>query len=485
MIRPAANRAGSLAQFSRRCRSYQPSYPGGAKSLAKPHQTREARREPMHGKAERPPQAGSVSMPLEEIQRMQPICWPAGKAMLFAGALALAVWAGTAVAEATDIRVTIPAYSSHTGPFFQQEAKDFEALHPGVHIKITVVSWQNLFQILTTDIAGGRPPDLSIIGTRWLYEFASQGVAQPLDGYMSRAFKAKFIPVFFGPSTIKGQIYALPVAASVRAMMVNLDVLRKAGIKEPPSTWDQLFADCQKIAAMKGYFGLALQGKEIETDAYYYYALWNFGGEIFLPNGKSGLDSPEAIAAVSFYKKMIDQKLTQPTPTNYSQLETFNLFKQGHVGFVFTYPMLIPQVKQEAPNMHYAVVPIPREKTQATYGVTDSLMMFKASKVKKETWDFIQFLYQEKARAKFDEQEGFLPVMKDVAALPYYQQNPDMKAFAAGLAYAKFAPTVPNWEQEAEIIVRNLQRIYLGQVSPAVGMKDAAQEIDKVIAENN
>jgi multiple sugar transport system substrate-binding protein len=411
--------------------------------------------------------------------------WVTRTAILFVGAVSIGVSAGANAADATDINVTIPAYSSHTGPFFQQAARDFEALHPDVHIRITLVSWQNLFQILTTDIAGGRPPDLSIIGTRWLYDFASQGIAEPLNGYMTPAFKSKFIPVFFGPSTIKGQIMALPVAASVRAMMVNLDVLRRAGVSEPPTTWDELYSDAKKIAAMKGYIGLALQGKGIETDAYYYYALWNFGGQIFLPDGKSGLGQPEAIDAVSFYKKMIDEGLTQPTPTDYSQNETFDLFKQGHVGFVFTYPMLIPQVKAEAPNMHYAVVPIPSEKTHATYGVTDSLMMFRQSKVKKETWEFVTFLYQEKYRAEFDKQEGFLPVMNDVAALPYYQKNPDMKAFAAGLPYAKFAPTVADWEQEADIIVRNLQRAYLGQGSPSADMKETAQEINKVMAQNN
>jgi multiple sugar transport system substrate-binding protein len=412
---------------------------------------------------------------------MRPSCWPTCKAMLFAGVLGVAAWAGAGAARATDIRFTVSAYSEHTGPFFQQAAKDYEALHPDVHVKIEVVSWENLYQKLTTDIAGGTPPDLSIIGTRWLYDFASQGVAEPLDGYMTPAFKSTFIPTFFEPSTIKGQIMGLPVAASVRAMMVNLDVLHKAGVKEPPTTWDEMYADAKKVAAMKDYFGLALQGKGIETDAYYYYALWNFGGNIFTPDGKSGLDSPDAIAAVSFYKKLIDQKLTQPTPTNYSQTDTFNLFKQGHVGMVFTYPMLIPQVKKEAPNMHYAVVPIPQEKTHATYGVTDTLMLFKASKVKQEAWKFIEFIYQDKYRAKFDEQEGFLPVTKDVAALDYYQKNPDMNAFAAGLPYAKFAPTVPNWEEMADTTVRNLQRIYLDQASPAAGMKDAAQQVDKVI----
>jgi multiple sugar transport system substrate-binding protein len=406
--------------------------------------------------------------------------WSIGRALPFAATLALSLAAAGAGAHATDIRFTVSAYSEHTGPFFQAVAKDYEALHPDIHIKIEVVSWETLYQKLTTDIAAGTPPDMSIIGTRWLYDFAAQDVAEPIDGYMTPEFKSTFIDTFFAPSTIKGKIMGLPVAASVRAMMVNLDVFDKAGVK-PPTTWDEVHDTAKKISAMPGYFGLGLQGKGNETDAYYYYALWNFGGDIFTPDGKSALDQPSAIEAADFYRKMIDEKLTQPTPTNYAQNDTFNLFKQGHVGMVFTYPMLIPQVKAEAPNMHYAVLPMPKEKTEATYGVTDTLMLFSASKVKQEAWKFIEFAYQDKYREKFDEAEGFLPVTKNVAALDYYQKNPDMKAFAAGLPHAKFAPTVPNWEEMADSIVRNLQRVYLDQAPAAVGMKDAAQQIDQII----
>ncbi len=388
----------------------------------------------------------------------------------------------TARAFATNITFVVAAYSQHTGPFFVAAAKDYEALHPDVHINVEVISWENLFQRLTTDIAGGTPPDMSIIGTRWLYDFATQGIAEPLNSYMTPEFQSTFIKTFFAPSTVKGQIMGLPVAASVRAMMVNLDVLKMAGAK-PPTTWAELHDAAKKVAAMKGYFGFALQGAGVETDAYYYYALWSFGGNIFTPDGQSGLDQPQAIAAASFYRQMIDEHLTQPTPTSYNQTDTFNLFKQGHVGIVFTYPMLIPQVKQEDPGMHYAVLPIPRDATQATYGVTDTLMLFHSSKVKQAAWKFIEFLYQDKYREKFDEQEGFLPVTNDVAALPYYQNNPDMKAFAAGLPYAKFAPLVANWEQMADTIVTNMQRIYLRESTPQQGMTTTTKQIDQIISQ--
>lgn len=394
-------------------------------------------------------------------------------------ALGLTGLAGFAQAETT-VKFTVAEYSSKTGPFFEQVAKDFEAQNPDIKVAIEVVPWDTLLQRLTTDVAGGSTPDLAIIGTRWLLDFASQGVAEPIDSYMTPAFKATFIDTFMNPGIIDGKLMGLPVAASARAMMVNKDIYDKAGVT-PPTTWDELYADAKKIkAAEPDVFAFGLQGKEIETDAYFYYSLWTHGGDILNADGTSGVDSPAGIEAVSLYKKMIDEGLTQPSPTNYSREDVFNLFKQGKVATIFTFPMLIPQIKEEAPNLHYEILPFPEAGAKATYGVTDTLMLFKNSKVKKEAWKFVEFAYQDKYRTQFDLGEGFLPVTKNVAKLDHFTKDPDVAGFAAGLPYAKFAPVIANWEEIADTTVRALQQIYLGQVSPEEGLKDAAAKINKI-----
>ncbi len=399
-------------------------------------------------------------------------------ARLAASALAIGLLAGSAFAETT-VNFTVAEYSSKTGPFYKQVAADFEKANPDIKINIEVVPWDSLLQRLTTDIAGGTPPDMSIIGTRWLLDFASQGVAEPVDKYLTPEFKGTFIDTFMKPGIINGKTMGLPVAASARAMVINTDLYNKAGVK-PPKTWEDLYNASEKISKLPDTFGFGLQGKEIETDAYYYYALWTFGGDILRPDGKSGLDSPEALAAATFYKKMIDKGLTQPSPTNYSREDVFNLFKQGKVGTIFTFPMLIPQIKAEAPNLHYAVLPFPIQKTEATYGVTDTLMLFSSSKVKAAAWKFIEFTYQDKYRKQFDLGEGFLPVTKNIAALDYFKNDKDIAGFAAGLPYAKFAPVIANWEEIADTTVRALQQIYLGQVSPEDGLKAAAKKINGI-----
>ncbi len=398
-------------------------------------------------------------------------------ASLVAGALLAA-----SDAQAVDIRFTAGEYSKHTLPFFEQVAKDYEALHPDVHIHVEVVPWDGYLQKLSTDINAGNGPDLSIVATIWVPDFASQGIIEPLDGYMTPAFKSIFIPTFFAPSTIDGKLMGIPAAASARAMMINLDLFKQAGV-EPPKTWEEFHTAAKKISALPNVYGFGLQGKETETDDYFYYALWSNGGEI-IKDGKSGLESPEALKTAQLYRSLVDEKLTEPSPTAYSREDVFQMFKQGKVGMIFTFPMLIPQIKAESPNLHYAVLPFPTDIKPVTLGVTDVMMLYSASKAKTEAWDFAQFIYQDKYRSQFDHDEGLLPVTKTIVAQDYYTKNPDLSTFASGLSYAKFAPTIKNWAEIADITTRSLQSLYLGQATPEAAMKDAAGQVNAILAQH-
>ncbi|KGM35220.1 ABC transporter substrate-binding protein [Inquilinus limosus] len=401
--------------------------------------------------------------------------------LLGAGASILAALAA-APAVAAEVRVTVAEYSSKTGPYFEEAAKAFEAKNPGTDIKIEVVPWDVLQQKLTTDIAGNANADLAIIGTRWLVDFVQQGVVAPLDGYMTDEFKARFIPTFFAPGVLDGKTYGLPIASSARAMYYNKDLFEKAGIAAPPATWDELVEDAKKIKALgaKDTYGFGLQGKEIETDVYFYYAMWSFGGDIVV-DGKSGIDSEAAIKAATLYKQMIDDGLTEPGVTAYNREDVQNLFKQGRIGMMFTAPFLASQIKTEAPDLKYGVAPVPKGTTSATYAVTDSIVMFENSKVKDEAWKFMDFLFQSDWREKFTVNEGFLTENQAVAKLPYFTDDPNLKVFNAMLPSAKFAPTIAGWEEIADATGRALQKIYLGEAKPEEALKAAAEQANGVL----
>ncbi|MCQ8875561.1 sugar ABC transporter substrate-binding protein [Mesorhizobium sp. LMG17149] len=403
--------------------------------------------------------------------------WTVG---LMAGMSMLAI---AAQADAGEVRVTVAEYSAKTAPYFADVKKEFEAANPGITVKFEVVPWDVLLQKLTTDITAGTNADLSIIGTRWLIDFVQQDVAEPLDGYIKPDFKDRFIDTFLSPSIMDGKTYGLPIAASARAMYYNKELFEKAGIAKPPATWTELQEDARKIKALgSGTFGFGLQGKEIETDVYYYYAMWSQGTEILNKDGTSGLSTPGALEAAKLYKSMIDEGLTEPGVTSNNREDVQNLFKQGKVGMMITAPFLSNQIKDEAPNLKYGVAAIPAGPTGArgTYGVTDSIIMFKNSKNKDEAWKLLDFLFTTEQRAKFTQGEGFLPVNKEEARMDYYVNNADLAAFTALLPDARFAPVIPGWEEVAQITSDAMQKIYLGG-DPEAGLKDAAAKANTVL----
>lgn len=399
-------------------------------------------------------------------------------------AAGLSLAALTSIAVAGTVRVTVAEYSAKTGPYFEEAKKAFEAANPGVEIQLELVPWDTLQQKLATDISAGSNADLAVIATRWLAGFVKQDVAEPLDGFITTEFRDRFIESFLASALKDGKTYGLPIAASARAMYFNKELFEKAGVTEPPKTWGDLKAAAEKISGLgEGVHGFGLQGKDIETDVYFYYAMWSEGTDIFDKDGKSGLASDGAIAAAKLYKELIDKSATQPAVTSSSREDVQNLFKQGKLGMMITAPFLSSQIRQEAPNLQYGVAAIPEGPTGArgTYGVTDQIIMFKNSQNKEEAWKFLDYLFTSEMRAKFSQSEGFLPVNKEEAKLDYYANNADLKAFIDLLPRARFAPLIQGWEDAAQKTSDALQKIYLGQGEPEATLKTTAEEINGML----
>lgn len=401
-----------------------------------------------------------------------------GLALLTGAALAFAA----AQASAGTVRVTIPEYSANTLPYFQQAADAFTAANPDTKIELEMVPWSSLQQKLVTDISGGVNADLAVIGTRWILDYAEQGVIEPLDDRITPDFKDRFFDVFLTPSIVDGVNYGLPIAASARAMFYNKDILKAAGFDAPPATWDDMMTVAGKIkeTAPDGTYAYGIQGKITETDVYFYYPMWSYGGTI-LKDGKSGVNTEAGLTALTMYKKMIDDGLTEPGVTDYARADIENLFKQGKLGFVITGPFLSKQIKEQAPDLNYGLAKVPAGTTSATYGVTDSIVMFANSKVKDEAWAFLDFLFTTDQRVKFDEAEGFLPVNKEEAAQPQFADNEDLKVFTELLAHAHFAPLVGGWEEIADATITQLQAVYLGQTDPATALANIETEVNNIL----
>ncbi len=75
---------------------------------------------------------------------------------------------------------TIEVWAMGTeGEVLQDFSADFEEANPDVDVKVTAVPWESAHDKLAGAIASGETPDVSLIGTTWMGEFAEAGGLMP------------------------------------------------------------------------------------------------------------------------------------------------------------------------------------------------------------------------------------------------------------------------------------------------------------------
>lgn len=378
------------------------------------------------------------------------------------------------------IRVRINEYSTATVGHYEELAASFNSQQDKWEVVIEPIVWDNSLQKYTTEAAANRLPDIGHIGTRWMIDFVANDLLLPIDDLLSDEFAGTFVDTFLDLQQYEGQTWGLPIAASTRAMYWNKDLFEQAGV-ELPGTWDEAIEAAGAIAALgDDVFGFGIQGAKIETEAYFFYSLWSNGGELFA-DGKSAVGSQEAQDALNLYRRFIDEGLAQPGIGGHDRQEVEKIFKSGRLGFMLSGPWLVKQLAEEAPDVNYGIAPIPQGTRSATYGVTDTISIFKSSENPDGAWAFLEHMFSHEARMAFGENEGFIPVLGSVSADPLFAENPNLQPFVALGPVAKFAPLVPRWEEMADIIATAVQKVYVGDADAAETLPAAAAQIDALM----
>jgi multiple sugar transport system substrate-binding protein len=377
-------------------------------------------------------------------------------------------------------------YDTRTTDWERKLVDAFNQQSPDVEVALETVSWDNGHQLLATRLAGNQAPDLANVATIWIPEYVGLGKLEPLEPWMTPEFTQQFLdepPVLEAGSRYQGKLYGLPIAVSVRALYYNEEILERAGAS-PPRTWEELLTAGRKIkAAYAGQkvYPIGIQGKEVETDVYWIYFLWNNGGTILDERDRAALNRPEGVEALQFMVDLVHREgLSQPEPTGYNRENLQDLFKAGKLGMVMTGPWFRGMLDREAPNLRYGVTPLPRHRDAVSLAVTDSLVMFNTSPNKEAAWKFVRYFYDPARRLDFARVSGMLPESKSVAQSPELLRNEKIRAFLEILPQGRFEPLHNDWQKISDVVREAVQEALLQRKTPRQALDDAARRINRI-----
>lgn len=376
--------------------------------------------------------------------------------------------------DSSKITFWMADYDGMRAGFMTRIEEAFEAEYPQYELDLVVVDWDNLLNKLTTSLAANRPPDASVIGTRWILDFMDVDAIVDPSQYLSDVTLDNFAPGAL-EAKVDGVLMGVPFAAGSRFMAYN-----KSFTNSIPGTLEELRELAIDKTTADSYGLIIPGGKHAElTDFCYYF--YSAGGDYFDADGKCIVNSPAGVKALKFMAQLANEdKVAQAGYISMDRKQSHPIFFAGKAAYVMLGAWAQSEYDRVSPDWEigYAQIPPFKGNDPAPLIISDSVVIYKGGSNKEGVGVFLDFLYRDEWKPVLDTQMGFPPVTISAASLPEFQ-TPMYIAMGEANLNAKGWPLVRGWTEASSIIWDAVQKVLVGRMTVQEALDEAAELVDE------
>ena len=357
---------------------------------------------------------------------------------------------------------------------------DFSDANPDADVKVTAIPWEAAHDKIANAIASGETPDVTLVGTTWMGEFAESGGIDPTpEGLVD---EADFFEGAWGSTEVGGTSYGVPWYVETRVLYYRTDLAKKAGWDEaparlgraeavrhrpagqgrrrvrhqPPRRWRRLVADLHAVRVVQRRASLTNEDGTEYT-----------------------IDSPEMTEALEYYKTFFDDGLSSTALLDAGELEsgfadgTFGSFISGpwHTGLVEDAGVEPGPVRRRAAA---------RQGQRARHVVHRWWRPGRLQRLRQQGRRLEVRPVAERARDPAGVlRRGRRPARRKSAwDTGELADDPQLQVFGQQLESALAPPAVPTWEEVAAAVDSEIEKATKGDTDPA----DAVSAMQKQAA---
>jgi multiple sugar transport system substrate-binding protein len=401
--------------------------------------------------------------------------------------------APTAAAAPVTIHVLTMDQAGLKPAEIDQIARDFEAKNPDIKVSMEYVGYDNVHDKIVTGMAANPPAyDAAMIDVIWPDEFIKSNYLLDVTSRVTPDMKSGMFPASWNGVTRNGKIYGMPWLMDVKYFMYNKDMLQKAGIAAPPTTWEELVDQAKIIKDKKiAEFPIIWSWNQKEgVTCDYAVLLFGNGGSFVDTSGKPAFNNDKGVAVLAWMKKTIDDGLSNPSSISSDENAVEADFLAGKsafaVNWLFQYSDSNDASKSQIVGQA-AFAPMPVFKAGADAGIkgssvdgSSSFAVMATTPYADQTWKFLTYLASNEVQTKYSAE--MLPVWQTdfqgdalktlEAATPI---NPvTVPAFLAQFPFANERPTVAYYNEASAALQLAIQQALTGVKSPKDALDAAA-----------
>ncbi|HXD08673.1 MAG TPA: extracellular solute-binding protein [Anaerolineales bacterium] len=374
-----------------------------------------------------------------------------------------------------------------------QIAREFEAKNPDIKVNMEYLGYDFIHDKITTGMAANPPAyDAVMIDVIWPDEFIKAGYLLDVTDRVTPEMKSGMFPASWNGVTRNGKIYGMPWLMDVKYFMYNKDMLQKAGITDPPKTWEELVEQAKTIKE-KGAAEFPIiwswnQKEGVVCD--YAVLLYGNGGSFVDASGKPAFNNDKGVEALAWMKQTLDDGLSNPSSVSSDENAVRDNFMAGQsafaVNWLFQYSDSNDASKSQIVGQA-AFSPMPVFQAGLDAGVkgssvdgSSSFAVMATTPYPDQTWKFLTYLASNEVQTKYSKE--MLPVWQTdfegdalKALESATETNPvTVPAFLAQFPYANERPTVPYYNEASAALQLAIQEALTGVKSPKDALDEAA-----------
>jgi len=368
------------------------------------------------------------------------------------------------------------AYRGGEKAAFDKVVAQYNASQKKVKVSALAVPYDAFADKITAAVPRGKGPDVFIYAQDRLGGWVTAGnTIEPLDFYLDKPLKARFIPSTLQAMTYRKTTWGLPLNYKVLTLIYN-----KALIKTPPKTTAELVKLAKaNTNEASGRFGLVYW----YSNWYYHAPLFNaFGGGVFDAAGKPIVNNAGNVKSVDLLMRWATKDKILPAEPSTALITS--LFNEGKAAMVISGPWFLEEV---SPKIQYGLALLPTideagGKPMRPWMTVEGVYIAAPSKKKDAAFEFAKYLTDTGASKTLALEGSQSPANKNVYADAQVKANPVLNAFRAQVDRAVPMPNVPEMTLMWSPVTTAMNSIVQKTSSPKAAFDKAQNEVVSGIA---
>ena len=334
---------------------------------------------------------------------------------------------------------------------------------------------------------------LTLIGgdVIWPAQFAANSYIIDLSDRFTKSMQSKFLQGPVESNTYEGKVYGVPWFTDAGLLYFRKDLVEKAGFSGPPTTWDELKDQANKIKQDQGTkFGYVFQGAEYEGGTVNGLEFINsYGGQVLDPGDASKviIDSPESVAGLEAQRSMVADGVAPQAVSTYAEPETEAPFLGGDAVFCRNWPYMYSLAGTEnfiKPDV-IDIAPLPAgdggESVSGLGGWNFFINAFADPEAQDAAWEFVKFITAPEQQKFYSLGGSYLPTLTALYDDPEIKENvPAVRLGGEALKNTVPRPVSPVYSDMSLKMAEEFNSSLGGDTEPQEAISTLQTELQKI-----